>query len=155
MARRLMQAGVVLVVVLVAAQFIRPNQTNPPIDQARTIAAYEDAGSPLVGILDRSCSDCHSNAAASGWHTQIAPFSWLMAAGVSEARRAVNYSDWGGYSPDRQRALLGQTCQDVSSGKMPSIYTWLRPETRLSPSDIETVCAAARQASASAAEGSR
>jgi len=33
---------------------------------------------------------------------------------------------------------------------MPGAYAWLRPETGLSAQDIETICAAARQAEAHA-----
>jgi len=43
-------------------------------------------------------------------------------------------------------AQLAEACQDVSNGKMPGAYTALRPETRLSARDAETVCAAASQA---------
>jgi hypothetical protein len=74
---------------------------------------------------------------------------------VAEGRKAVNFSEWAGYQPEAQRTLLWASCQDVSSGKMPGPYTLLRPETRLSPQDIETICAAARQAEANAADGRR
>ena len=76
-----------------------------------------------------------------------------MARGVAEGRKAVNFSEWASYPPDVQRTLLSVSCQDATSGKMPGPYTLLRPETTLSPQDIETICAAARQAGANAAEG--
>jgi len=79
--------------------------------------------------------------------------SWLMARGVAEGRKAVNFSEWGAYSPEQQRTLLSVSCQDASTGKMPGPYTWLRPETRLSAQDVETICAAARQAEADVAGG--
>jgi hypothetical protein len=78
-----------------------------------------------------------------------------MARGVAEGLKAVNFSEWAGYPPEVQRTLLSVSCQDVSNGKMPGPYALLRPETRLSPQDIETVCAAARQAEANAADGRR
>jgi hypothetical protein len=55
--------------------------------------------------------------------------------------------------PEQQRILLALSCQDVSEGKMPGPYTLLHPETRLSAEDVETICAAARRAEASAADG--
>lgn len=155
MKRRLKQAAVVMVAVFVAAQLIRPERTNPPIDASRTIAAHVGTGSELVAVLDRVCSDCHSNATVWPWYTEISPLSWLMAYGVKEGRKAVNFSEWAAYSPAQQRMLLGQSCQDMSSGKMPGPYSLLHPEMRPSPRDIETVCAAARQTKAAAAEGSR
>jgi hypothetical protein len=79
------------------------------------------------------------------WYAQIAPVSWLMAYGVREGRKAVNFSEWAAYPPERQRKLLVESCQDASKGKMPGAYTLLHPEMQLSAQDIETICAAARQ----------
>ena len=53
----------------------------------------------------------------------------------------------------KQRMLLAVSCDEVTSGKMPGPYTLLRPETRLSAQDVETICAAARRSEASAAGG--
>ena len=61
----------------------------------------------------------------------------------------------GAYPPDVQRTLLSVSCQDATSGKMPGPCTLVRPETKLSPQDIETICAAARQAEANAVDGRR
>jgi len=143
--RRLKQAALVFIIAFAAIQLIRPDRTNPPIDTSRTIQAHEGM-SGLAPVLDRSCGDCHSNATVWPWYTQVAPVSWLMAAGVREGRNAVNFSEWGTYSPAQQRTLLDASCEDVSSGKMPGPYTLLRPETKLSPHDIEAICSAVRQA---------
>jgi hypothetical protein len=67
-----------------------------------------------------------------------------MAYGVTEGRKAVNFSEWAAYPPGQQRALLTASCQDARTGKMPGAYAWLRPETRLSERDIETICKAAQ-----------
>jgi Haem-binding domain len=154
MSRRLKQAAIVLVVVLVGAQFVRPERTNPQTDASRTIQSHVGTASGLGAVLDRACSDCHSNGTAWPWYTQIAPLSWLMAYGVREGRKAVNFSEWAAYQPEQQRALLSVSCRDVSEGKMPGRpYTLLHPEARLSAQDVETICAAARQAEAHAAAG--
>jgi hypothetical protein len=68
-----------------------------------------------------------------------------MARGVAEGRKAVNFSEWAAYQPDVQRTLLSLSCEDATNGRMPGPYTFVRPETRLSPQDIETICAAARR----------
>jgi hypothetical protein len=148
--RRLKQAAVVFVVVFAAAQLVRPERANPATDVSRTIQAHAGTTSGLVAILDRACRDCHSNATVWPWYTQIAPASWLMAYGVTEGRKAVNFSEWAAYPPEVQRTLLSVSCQDVSDGKMPGPYTLLHPEMRVSVQDIETICAAARQADATA-----
>ena len=153
MSRRLKQAAVVFIIVLAAAQLVRPERANPATDASRTIQAHRGTTSGLVAVLDRACSDCHSNATVWPWYTQVAPVSWLMAQAVTEGRKAVNFSEWAAYPPERQRKLLVESCQDASEGKMPGPYTLLHPETRLSAQDIETICAAARQAEADAADG--
>jgi hypothetical protein len=154
MSRRLKQAAVVLVVIFAAAQLVRPGRANPPTDASRTIQAQAGTASGLAPVLDRACRDCHSNATMWPWYTQIAPVSWLMARGVAEGRNAVNFSEWGAYSPSQQRTLLAASCEDVSTGRMPGPWTLLHPETKLSAQDVETICAAARQAEASAATNS-
>ena len=146
--KRLTRAAFVFIVVFAAAQIVRPERTNPPIDPSRTIQAYVENASELGAVLDRSCGDCHSNATEWRWYTRIAPVSWLMARGVADGRRAVNFSEWGTYLSDQQRALLALSCQDAQEGRMPGLYTLLRPETRLSAHDIETICAAAIRAGA-------
>jgi hypothetical protein len=144
--KRLLQAGVVLILGVVAAQFIRPNRTNPPLDPTRTIEAHFGGPSPVVAVLDRSCRDCHTNATVWPGYAEVAPLSWLMAYAVAEGRAAVNFSEWSTYSAERQRQLLDLSCADANNGKMPGVYAQIRPETRLSPGDVEVICTAARQA---------
>jgi len=148
MNRRFTQAVLVLVVVFAAAQLIRPRRANPAIDATRTIGAQSGASDGLAVVLDRACRDCHSNATVWRRYTEIAPASWLMAYAVSEGRKAINFSEWSAYSPDRQRVLLAASCDDVRSGKMPGIYALLHSEMRLSPQDVQMICAAALRAAA-------
>lgn len=144
MTRRLTQAAVVFIVLLGAAQLVQPDRTNPPSDPSRTIRAYIAETSPLPAVLDRACGECHSNDTAWPSYAQIAPVSWVLARAVAEGRRAVNYSEWGGYSPGQRRTLLDASCDDATTGKMPGrAWTLLHPEARLSSQDIETICAAA------------
>jgi hypothetical protein len=153
MPRRVKQAFVVLVGVFAVAQLVRPTRANPETDPSRTIQAHLGKASELAAVLDRSCRDCHSNRTVWRWYTNVAPVSWLMASGVTKGRDVVNFSEWGSYAPDVQRTLLSASCQAASRGKMPGPYTLIRPETRLSPQDIETICGAARQAEAQALAG--
>ena len=146
---KFIQAAVALIVVFAAAQLVRPERVNPAIDASRTIAATTGTPHGLVAVLDRACGDCHSNATVWSRYTQIAPVSWLIAHGVTAGRKAVNFSEWGRYSPDVRRQLLRQSCHDAAAGTMPGRpYTLLRPEARLSAGDVETICAAARQSQA-------
>jgi hypothetical protein len=150
---RLKQAAVVFVIAFAAAQLVRPDRANPATDPSRTIQAHVGTANELVAVLDRACRDCHSNATVWPWYTHVAPASWLMAYGVRKGRKAVNFSEWAAYSAEQQRLLLAVSCDDARSGKMPGPYTLLRPETRLSARDIETICAARNHAEAKAPVG--
>ena len=142
MNRRFTHVAVGLVAVFAAAQFVRPSSSNPPTDPARTISAH--AGKEVSAIVERSCRDCHSNATVWRRYAKVAPLSWVMSYAVTKGRSAVNFSEWSTYPADVQRTMLAASCQDASAGKMPGIYAWLQPETRLSASDVETICLAAR-----------
>ena len=156
MSRRLTKVGlavvVVLIVVLAAAQLVRPERTNPKIDFARTLQAQPGASSGLVAVVDRSCGDCHSNGTVWARYTNVAPLSWVITRGVTEGRKALNFSEWGAYPCEKQQELLTASCRDATNGTMPmSVYLMLRPEARLSAQDVETICAASRTGVQSAA----
>jgi Haem-binding domain len=148
--RRLKLVAVVFVVVVVAAQFVRPDRTNPATDPSRTIRAHVGTAKGLTAVLDRSCRDCHSNESVWPSAAQVAPLSWVMARAIAEGRKAVNFSEWAAYSSEQQRVLLSVSCDDAKSGKMPGAYTYFKSETRLSAHDVETICAAAKEAGANA-----
>jgi len=154
MSARVKQAAVILVALFALAQLVRPLHAKPATDSIRAIQAHLQQGSELGAVLDRSCGNCHTNAAAWPWYARIAPVSWVIANGVREGRDAVNFSEWAGYSPSQQRTLLAASCQDVREGRMPDrLYTMLRPEARMSEQDVEMVCTAARQAEGLPARG--
>jgi hypothetical protein len=144
-----LKAGAIVVVVsfvVVAAQPVRPEKAHRPTDSSHTIEAQPGTSSALATVLNRSCGDCHSNTMLSRWYTRVPPFSTLMARGASKGRKAINFSQWSGYSPEQQRASLLASCRDVTLGTMPmKAYLRFRPDARLSTQDIETICSAARQ----------
>lgn len=141
MRRGIKRTALGFLIVLVLAQLIRPERSNPATEPSRTI---QSQSAELAAILDRSCGDCHSNNTVWPWYTQVAPLSWLMSYGVKAGRKAVNFSEWAGYSPEQQRVLLNQSCQDVTQGKMPgSAWISLHHEARLSVQEIAVICRAA------------
>ena len=150
MSRRLKQVALAVVVVLIAAiavaQLVRPERTNPAIDGTRTLQAQVGATSELVAVVDRACGDCHSNQTVWSRYTSAAPVSWVIARSVTEGRRVLNFSEWATYPPAARRALLAASCQDAATGRMPMrAFLLVRPEARLSPRDVQTICAAARE----------
>lgn len=131
----------ILVVAFVALQFKRPDRTNPPIDVTKTVEALQNIPQPVAAIIDRSCSDCHSNKTVWPLYSQIAPSSWLVADDVTQGRRHVNLSEWGDLDPKRRAKKLEQICDEVTDGSMPLWqYTLIHRSAKLSPADVKTIC---------------
>jgi len=133
--------AIVLVVMVVGIQFVRPARTNPAVDETQTIVAHTQMTPEVSSILDRSCRDCHSNKTVWPWYTQVAPVSWWLADHVNDGRRNLNISEWGRLAKDRQDRKLRQICDQVQDGMMPlSSYLPMHPAAKLSEQDKKTLC---------------
>lgn len=135
----------VLVTAATATQCARPNRATSTADPGHAIRAQLAASNGLDSVLDRACGDCHSNTMSSGWYTRVPPFAAVIRRGANEGRKAVNFAEWSAYSPEQRRAFLVASCADAKDGRMPmSAYLRLRPDAKLSPQDVETICGASR-----------
>lgn len=141
MSRFAARAVIVALVLLAAIQFVRPPRTNPAIDPEHTLQAQVAASHPAIPVLARACQDCHSNLTTWPWYSRVAPASWLVAHDVTEARTAVNFSEWVRYDAERQRKILRDACDEVTEGEMPpSMYVLAHPEARVTSADVRAVC---------------
>jgi heme-binding protein len=140
--RRVLKIALVLLaVIVVGIQFVRPARTNPAVDESQTIFTRTQMTPEVAAVLDRSCRDCHSNKTVWPWYTNVAPVSWWLSDHVNEGRRNLNLSEWGKLPRDRQDRKLRQICDEVSDGVMPlSSYTPMHPQAKLSEQDKKTLC---------------
>ncbi len=133
--------AIVLAVIFLGIQFVRPALTNPAVDESQTINAQTQITPEVALILDRSCRDCHSNKTVWPWYTKVAPVSWWLADHVNEGRQNLNMSEWGKLPKDRQDRKLRQMCDQVQDGQMPlSSYLPMHPIAKLSDQDKKTLC---------------
>ena len=75
---------ITIVIVLVVAQFIRPQRTNPRVDPAERVDAHLTVPADVQAILDRSCRDCHTNETRWPGYSAVEPVSWYIAHDVHE-----------------------------------------------------------------------
>lgn len=123
---RLRQAGLVLIVLLLAIQLIPLARTNPP--PTRDIR-WDSAATRA--LADRACLDCHSNRTTWPWYSHVAPASMLLVSHVSDGRRHLNFSQW-----DQPNAGFDDVERNVRNGEMPmSSYLWVHREARLTPAE--------------------
>jgi Haem-binding domain len=131
----------VVVIVLIGLQFVRPARTNPTVDQSQNIHARLQVTPQVAAIMDRACQDCHSNTTRWPWYSNVAPVSWFVIDHVNHARTHLNLSEWGSLDNRQADKKLEEICEEVEDGKMPlESYTYIHWSAKLSPGDVKTLC---------------
>lgn len=124
------KALIILIVILVAIQFIPVDKTNPPV------TAELDAAMEIISVFKKSCYDCHSNETGWPWYSSIAPVSWLVASDVENARAHLNFSEWGNLSRKDIVKMKEEIWEEIEKEKMPLWkYKILHPEAKLTQKD--------------------
>ncbi|HET8541534.1 MAG TPA: heme-binding domain-containing protein [Anaeromyxobacter sp.] len=140
----------VLVAALALAQAIPVDRTNPPVE------SQVQAPPPVLAALKKSCWDCHSNETVWGWHTTIAPISWLAAHDVNEGRAELNFSRWTALGARRIAKLAREIPEEVGEGEMPPLlYVLAHPSAKLAEPERAAIVGWAKTLAAGAAESPR
>ena len=118
--------------ILVLIQFIRPDRTNPPVDESVALKVSGETGK----ILKRSCYDCHSDETKWPWYSNIAPFSWSIVSHVKNGRLALNFSKWKEIPKEIKVKRLKRAIKTTANGMMPlPSYLWIHKDAKLSKND--------------------
>ncbi len=134
-------AAIILAVAFVIIQFIRPDFTNPPVNQAETLEASMQIPENVEAILTTSCKDCHSNETNYPWYSNVQPAAWFLADHIKDGRRHLNLSVWNTYEPNRKKRKISEICEQVESREMPlPSYLYIHWDAKLSDEQIKTVC---------------
>jgi hypothetical protein len=141
MKKTLKWSGIILILVLLGIQMVRPAKTNPVSDPKLDLKAHTQVPAEVSAILDRSCRDCHSNQTRWPWYSHVAPVSWIVAEDVEHGRSHVNFSEWAKYDAKQADKALDEMCEELEKKGMPLVsYTWAHAGTRLSDAEVKTVC---------------
>jgi hypothetical protein len=74
------------------------------------------------------------------WYTNIAPFSFWIKQHINEARRHLNFSEWGTYNDKRAHHKLEENYEMVLEGHMPlPSYTWMHSEAIITDADRKSL----------------
>jgi hypothetical protein len=124
-----------LAVVFLVIQFIRPAKNLSaamPFAGPADITALHPPSPAVRQILAESCYDCHSNHTRYPWYAEIQPVSWWLAHHIKEARRELNFSEFGTFTKKRQIKKLDALGDEVRDHGMPlSSYTLVHRGARL------------------------
>ena len=135
------KAGLTAVVILLAAQLIPVDRSNPAVDPSKTIYAFTPMPAGVRSVFQGSCANCHSNETRWPWYSHVAPFSWVIAHDVHEGRHNLNFSQWGIYPLKRRQNKLESICDQIMNGDMPeSKYAFVHRDAKLTQEQKEAVC---------------
>jgi hypothetical protein len=108
-----LSALVILLVIGITIQFIRPALDNPPV------TAEISAPPEVKAILQRACYNCHSNQTQLAWFDEPAPAYWLVASDVKKARQVLNFSTFGSLPKSQQTGQLYEALNQIEFHTMP------------------------------------
>ena len=132
---------IVLALIFVIAQFIRPDLSHPPVVPGQELEATTAVPQNVAAVFERSCNDCHSQKTDFPWYSQITPVSWWLRNHVDHGREHLNFSVWNTYANDRKVRRLEEVCEQVESREMPlPSYTWAHWDAPLSSEESRTLC---------------
>jgi len=127
-------AALILGAVFLLMQTIRIEKSNPPV--LSEIVADQS----IKPLLRRSCYNCHSNETVWPWYSNVAPAAWLVGSDVKEARRHLNFSEWGTYSAEKQHSKLMGIADEMKDGGMPPwYYSVVHRDSRLTGAEREKI----------------
>jgi hypothetical protein len=124
--------------VAVPSSFVHPFGAVKAQRSDRPLLLDASFDAQVVGILERSCQNCHSERTVWPWYSYVAPVSWMIENDVQGGRRHMNLSRWNGYRPERQQEILSEMSSVVKRRVMPlPRYLLIHPEARLSDTEVD------------------
>ncbi|HNM31633.1 MAG TPA: heme-binding domain-containing protein [Chitinophagales bacterium] len=132
--------AIVLILNLVALQFIHPKKNESteilPSDITKVTAVPDD----VLQVLKTACYDCHSNNTIYPWYNNIQPIAFWLQKHVNNGKEKLNFSEFGAYMPERKIKKLKEVVHEIEEGDMPlKSYTLIHRNAVLSDAQKQLV----------------
>jgi len=123
----------VLLIIFVVIQFIRPEKNIHPGPQPADISTLYPIPADVDSILSVACKDCHSNNTRYPWYNNIQPVAWFLANHVKDGKSSFNLNEFATYPLARQYDKIEEIKKQIDKGDMPlSSYTLIHKDAILS-----------------------
>ena len=109
----------VLLVLLIAIQFIRPEKNNGEALGDKDISKVVPVSNEVMGILKTSCFDCHSNYTDYPWYAHVNPIGFWLADHIAEGKHHLNFTEFAALELRKQKKKLEEVVEMVEDGEMP------------------------------------
>jgi hypothetical protein len=131
-------SGIVLIALVI--QLVPSELPSTEINNPGDLIESGIVSIEVAGLLRTSCYDCHSNETKFPWYSYVAPFSWLVAKDVKDARKELNFSVWQDYDMMEKLEKLDDISIEVKEGEMPMpIYTAIHTSAKLSDAQRQLI----------------
>jgi hypothetical protein len=131
--RAVKKTGIMILIVLVAIQFIQPARNRSGQDMPTDISRTVEVSPEIDALLKMACYDCHSNNTRYPWYTYVQPVGWILSKHIRNGKKELNFSEFGAYSLRRQQSKLKSIVDQINDNAMPlPSYKWLHKTARLS-----------------------
>ena len=128
---------IVLLILFLAFQFIRPARNNGVASSEKDIAHYVRVPDTVMSILKNSCYDCHSNHTNYPWYTNLNPAGLWMRQHIIYGKKSINFSDLSGFTKKKIVHRLGDIVEQIQKREMPlPSYTFIHRGASLDSGQI-------------------
>jgi hypothetical protein len=122
----------IVLVVLVVAQFIQPPHNEGSAEGPADITHAVTVPDTVMALLKRSCYDCHSNNTEYPWYSKITPVNWWLYNHINDGKRHFNFTDFNTGSYKRRAKRLDEVAETVEKHEMPlPSYLWIHKDAKL------------------------
>lgn len=122
----------VVAVLLLAIQAVRPNRAVPTVDPTKDFVAIYPGEPEIEQLFKDACYDCHSHETKYPWYSEIAPVSWFIQDHVNHGKEHLNFNEWGNRGKAKRSHALEEMVEETMEHEMPlESYTYLHPEADL------------------------
>ena len=121
----------------VLLQAIQIEIPEPPkeIDPRNEIKAPQE----IMGMLKRSCYDCHSYETKIPWYGQISPISLEVKSHIKNGRAAVNFQEWENYDEAKKEKVYHGIVKTINFRMPMPMYLTMHEEAKLSQKEREVI----------------
>ncbi len=131
---------IILLVIFLSMQFIRPSRNNGLADSPKDITHYVHVPDSVLSVLKRSCYDCHSNHTVYPWYVNINPVGLWLRYHINHGKRAINFSDLSSFDKRKLDHRLGDIAEQVEKAEMPlGSYTLIHTYAKLDSGDVRLI----------------
>jgi len=130
----------ILLVIFVIIQFIRPAKNQSSAETPGDIFAYYAASDSVKQMVRTICYNCHSNNTIYPWYDNIQPVAWWLAYHIKGAKEELNFSEFATYDAKKADKKFGEIIDEVKEKEMPlKSYTLTHRDARLTDPQREAI----------------